>query len=423
MKVLLVSVNRERINMAAFPLGMSCVAEAARAAGHDVRELDFFPEKDPEAALKDVIGSFSPEVIGVSLRNIDDQCMASANMLIDQAKEAVLDCRRSSRAPVVLGGAGYSIFPESALEYCCADFGISGEGEVAFPMLLHALEHGGSVTGVPGLFTKHGGASEKMRFAKDLDALPLPGYAMWKSMADKPGVWLPIQSRRGCAMNCSYCSTASIEGLATRMRSPEKVIENLRAGVDSGFRDFYFTDNTFNLPQRYAKDLCAEIIRSGLDMNWRCIIYPTHADDELAELMFRAGCREISLGFESGCEHILKGMNKKFLPGDIKETNRIFAAHGVMQTGFLMLGGPGETRQTAVESVAFAESLDLTMLKITTGIRIYPNTLLAEKAVDEGMIEMDDNLLFPRFYIEDALKEWLPEQADKWVREKKNWIR
>ena len=89
--------------------------------------------KDIPAAVEEAIRSFQPEVIGVSVRNIDDQSMEQGRFLLDQAKEVVRLCRGFSAAPIVIGGAGYSIFPESALEYLGADMGIQGEGEAAFP--------------------------------------------------------------------------------------------------------------------------------------------------------------------------------------------------------------------------------------------------------------------------------------------------
>ena len=86
------------------------------------------------------IDEFAPQVIGISVRNIDDQVKGSNRFLLDQAKEVVSLCRKLSKAPLVLGGAGYSMFPQSALEYVGADMGIQGEGEAAFPVLLKHIE-------------------------------------------------------------------------------------------------------------------------------------------------------------------------------------------------------------------------------------------------------------------------------------------
>ena len=106
----------------------------------------------------------------------------------------------------------------------------------------------------------------------------------------------------------------------------------------------------------------------------------------------------------------LRLLNKKYKPAEVAEISAIFSAAGIKRNGFLMLGAPGETRQTVEESLAFAESLHLNALKISSGIRIYPDTALAARAVAEGIIDRDDDLLFPRFYMATAVRDWLPER-------------
>jgi radical SAM superfamily enzyme YgiQ (UPF0313 family) len=180
--------------------------------------------------------------------------------------------------------------------------------------------------------------------------------------------------------------------------------------VSSGFRNFNFVDNTFNLPPYYAKELCRRILARGLDINLWCIVYPKWIDSELVELMARVGCREISLGFESGSDHMLASFNKRFKTEEVRTVARMFADAGIFRRGFLMLGGPGETRETVEESLSFAESLGLDALKVTVGLRIYPETRLAATALAEGIIQPDDDLLWPRFYLAPRLRGWLPER-------------
>jgi len=133
MRVLLISANTEQTNMLPLPLGLNCVAVATRNSGHDVRFLDLLTEKDTEEVLKLTIKSFNPEIIGISIRNIDDQTMTPPRFLLDQVKEIIGECRNVSDVPIVLGGPGYSIFPVSALNYLEVDMGIQGEGEIVFP--------------------------------------------------------------------------------------------------------------------------------------------------------------------------------------------------------------------------------------------------------------------------------------------------
>ncbi len=410
MKVLLISANAEKASIPPLPLGPALIAAACRRAGHEASLLDLMFAEDPPAAVHDAVEEFRPDVIGVSVRNIDDQNMASPKFLLPPVREIVAACRGFSDAPIVLGGAGYSIFPESALSYLGADMGVRGEGETLFPELLDRLARGAPVEGLPGLYLPNLPPSGRV-FADNLDGLALPEPGGWiPSLPSDSELWVPVQSRRGCPLDCTYCSTSAIEGRGIRRRSPRAVVEWMSRLVSRGFHNFHFVDNTFNLPPYYAKALCRGIIQEGLDVNLWCIIYPKWIDRELTSLLARAGCREASLGFEGGSDHRLASYNKQFNTKEVRTVSRMFGDAGIRRIGFLLLGGPGETRESVEESLAFADSLGVESLKVTIGLRIYPQTPLAATARAEGVIDSDDNLLQPRFYLAPSLRDWLPER-------------
>jgi radical SAM superfamily enzyme YgiQ (UPF0313 family) len=421
-KVLLISANTEAINMPIIPSGLACVAAAASAARHTVELVDLLAAADPGRVLQEALRGFRPDVVGISVRNIDNQDMRSPRFLLEQVKDVVAVCRRFSRAPIVLGGAGYSIFPESVLAYLQADMGIQGEGEVAFPMLLERLARNLDVSDVPGVCLSGRRAQPARVGPGTLDFFPLPDFRPWQAAAVKADLWLPLQTRRGCPLECSYCSTPAIEGHTLRERSAEIVADAVARYSRDGFRRIYFTDNTFNLPPSYALEFCRALASRHLGVAWRCILYPTCVDEELVQEMARAGCREVSLGFESGSESVLRNMNKRFTPADVRRTCTLLAGHGIRRTGFLLLGGPGETMESAEESLVFADSLALEAVKVTAGIRIYPGTALAKTALEQGMITKDDDLLFPRFYLAAGLGKQLFELVADWTAARPNWI-
>ena len=423
MRVLLISANTERINLPTFPLGLACVAQATLDKGHDVEWLDLMAERDPESAVKRRIKTLQPQVIGISVRNIDDQNMANPRFLLEQARDVVRFCKRVSEAPIVLGGAGYSLFPQSSLEDLGADMGIQGEGESAFPLMITALEESRSLSGLPGLYLRGHGLQGEREFAPDLDTLPLPDPHLFSTAAyEGEDFWVPVQSRRGCPMRCSYCSTETIEGHALRKRSPEQVVQWIARWVEAGSRRFQFVDNTFNLPPSYALTLCSRLAEAQPPIIWRSILYPGKLDEKLVKSMARAGCREVSLGFESGCDEVLKEMNKHFRSKDVLDAAKMLSDCGIHTMGFLMLGGPGETRDSVEETLAFVSGLNLDALKITIGIRIYPHTKLSKTAVQDGLITEEDDLLFPKFYMVRGLEGWLRETVAKKLREHPNWI-
>ncbi|UCF01324.1 MAG: cobalamin-dependent protein [Deltaproteobacteria bacterium] len=424
MKVLLISANTEQINMPTLPLGLACVAAATRKAGHEVAYLDLMAQEDVQEVIKEAMEERSPDVVGISVRNIDDQVMDNPDFLLEQVREVVASCRSFSDAPIVLGGAGYSMYPEAALEYLGADMGIQGEGELAFPTLLDKIQRNHDFSDTPGLCLPGLGLQAKRAFAKNLDAFPFPEDHLWSSSAitGDAEFLLPFQTRRGCPMNCSYCSTSTIEGEILRKRAPALVVEEISRQAEKGFDRFFFVDNTFNLPVSYATELCQKLAAAALDITWRCILYPWRVDEELVKTMVKAGCREVSLGFESGCEPVLQGMNKQYNSQDVRRITQILGEHGIHRMGFLLLGGPGETRESVEESLQFADSLGLEVVKVTTGIRIYPYTALARIALADGVISEDDDLLQPRFYLAEGLEDWLHETVHSWLGERPNWV-
>jgi radical SAM superfamily enzyme YgiQ (UPF0313 family) len=240
MKILLISANTEQINMPIVPLGMSYVGAAVQNAGHDVKLLNLMMVQDICRRISDSISGFSPDVIGISVRNIDDQVMKDPNFLLNGARRVVIECRSLSDAPIVLGGAGYSIFPQSALEYLNADMGIQGEGEKAFVMLLEQLERNGDISEIPGLCLPGKGLLKKCRYLKMLDYHPQPhlnAHLLLPSTLKKEDIWFPVQTRRGCAMNCSYCSTASIEGRLLRKHSVAYAVDFIRQYENAGIKN------------------------------------------------------------------------------------------------------------------------------------------------------------------------------------------
>ncbi len=408
--------------MPTLPLGLACVAAAAQKAGHNVALVDLMVEKDARSVLKGAVEGSRPDLIGVSIRNIDDQNMENPRFLLDPVKDIVAYCRRLSGATIVLGGAGYSIFPESALTFLGADMGIQGEGEATLSELIERIERGAGFSGVPGLYVRgHGLQCERM-FVKDLDLLPLPHADLLPLPSRKEELWMPVQTRRGCPLSCSYCSTGKIEGRTLRRRSPEIVVEWIAQWRKAGVHQFYFVDNTFNFPASYAKEICRKLIDQALNIRWWSILYPKGVDEELIACLARAGCEQVSVGFESGSERILEGMNKKFTLEEVRQISKMLSEYGIKRMGFLLLGSPGETRESVEESLLFADSLALDSMKVSAGLRIYPHTSLAKKAVEEGIIAPHDELLLPRFYLARGLEEWLPKTLKSWAATRPHWM-
>jgi radical SAM superfamily enzyme YgiQ (UPF0313 family) len=420
-KVLLIHQPDDAGAMTVLPLGAACIAAALEQAGHEVRQLSL--AGDPAEDLVACLTGFAAEVIGVSVRNIDDQTRAKPVFFLDSLREAIACCRRLSTAPIVLGGAGFSIFPQSVLAYLEADFGLRGEGEGAFLRLLDCLEQGKAPDGVPSLFRPDMPPLPPGDCLRLGDwPLPRPGRHLALPGLPDQELWVPVQSRRGCPMGCSYCSTPAIEGERRRCRPVGQVVDHLAEFSAAGCDHFFLVDNTFNLPRDYAEALCDRIIEAGLNITWRAILYPWQVSGRLIAKMAKAGCVEVSLGSESGSETMLGNYRKRFPPEEVRRISLLLREHGIRQLGFWLVGGPGEDRCTVQESLEFFDSLPLDALKVTVGLRIYPETPLALQALAEGVVASGDDLLRPRFYLADGLAGWLPDALRAWAAERPHWL-
>jgi len=406
------------------PLGLACVAQAAARSGYEVRMIDLVRAIDIRAETAAAIEEHKPDVVGISIRNIDDQAMRGTRFLFEDDRKVISLVRELTTCPIVLGGAGYSMFPDAILAETDADIGIEGEGESAFILVLERLQAKKSLEDLPGVHTKGKGPAKKRVLIRQPDGFPLPEPGLLLEGTDTyHDLWIPVQTRRGCPMNCSYCSTASIEGRILRKRPVKSVVEWISQLNDLGVRQLYFVDNTFNLPPSYATDLCRKMADARLDMKWRCILYPHRTGEELVAAMAEAGCSEVSIGSESANDNVLKKMNKRFRRGDVAKVSSLLRKYGIKQMGFLMLGAPGENRDSVKESLEFSDSLGFDSLKISVGIRIYPGTELAREARSEGIIAPEDNLLVPRFYFTPGLdEEWVRETIAQYAATRPSWI-
>ncbi len=408
MKVLLISANTEKLNMPTIPIGLAYVANSTRRAGHDVVLLDLMFEADPLEAVKKKILEQSPDAIGISVRNIDDQNLQNPEFLLPKVRPIVATCRSESPAPIILGGSGYSLFPDAVLTYLGADMGIEGDSEIVFPLILERLSSKAPYDDLPGLHIAGRTGGVAPLFTQNLNICNFPDQEIFSCTdPSRTDVWIPVQTRRGCPNNCSYCATFRIQGRTIRFCSPQIIVDGLSRLVRAGFRQFYFVDNSFNIPESHALALCRSMKRLTTNLRWRAIIYPEFVSEELVREMAASGCNEVALGFESGNEIVLRALNKRFSPDKVRRVSDQFAEHGIRRTGFLLLGAPGETRESVEESLAFAASLRLDALRVTVGIRLYPHTPLARTAVEEGVIRDDDDLLSPRFYLAAGLEPWI----------------
>jgi radical SAM superfamily enzyme YgiQ (UPF0313 family) len=412
-RVLLVSTNRERQPYPVVPNGLACVASALDAAGHHVRFLDLCFANNPAAIARRAAGEFRPDIIGVSVRNIDNSDAIALRHYTPEARDILRALREAApAAKVIAGGAAFGVAPEALFRDLGVDYAVAGDGERASVALVDALCSGAPVENLPGLVRDRNGTVVFTPPGEDadLDSLPQPALHRWVDLAryQRHGATIPIQTKRGCVYKCVYCTYRNVEGWGYRTREPELVadeIEELK--VEAGVRHFDFVDSTFNSPPGHALQVCEAITRRNLAVQLDTTNFtPAAASSELLGAMKIAGFRSLGITAESASDSVLDKLEKGFNAAKVREVAERVEKHGIKTLWIFLVGGPGETRLTMEETLSFAKwrLLRGDAVYLTVGLRIYPGTTLHRIAIAEGVVAPTSTLLDPAFYFSSELK-------------------
>ena len=193
----------------------------------------------------------------------------------------------------------------------------------------------------------------------DLDTLPPPD----KSQVDRryfTDVGIDsIQTKRGCALRCEYCTYPTIEGRAVRQRDPAKVADEMVAAkvLHPELTHFFIVDSNFNIPPRHAKAVCRELIARRFDTPWTCYANPNGFDAELAGLMAKAGCVGMEIGSDSGVDEVLLRLKKGFRTDKIMAMHELCTQAGLKDCHTFILGTQGETLADVGRTLDFLHEL------------------------------------------------------------------
>ena len=422
-KILLISTNRCTAPEPVFPLGLAHLNAALREAGHQTQWYDCLPGSDH---FEETLASYRPDCIGISLRNIDDVLIRKQETFFDELASLCARIRRHTGSPIVLGGSGFSILPERLLDLAGADFGICGEGEAAFVSLLAALENGGQFHRIPGLLFRENGnvvtngssvASTEARLGEADWPVSIRDHYLHSSGT------LNLQTQRGCAFRCCYCTYPLIEGRQHRRRPAEAVAEEFDQLRRLGAKYVFIVDSVFNSSPRHVAEVCEAILRRDVKISWGCFLRPQDLTSELMKLMARAGLSHIEFGSDSFCDDVLASYQKGFSFEDIFQSSELARAANVDYCHFLISGGPGETHETLEEGFENSRRLKNAVIMAVVGMRIYPGTPLFERAVAEGRLTRGQDLLAPTYYISPAVTaESVFAQLQEFARRSPSWI-
>lgn len=413
-RVLLVSTNTERQPYPVVPNGLAAVASSLAHAGHHVELLDLCFERSPVESARAAARRLKPDVVGVSVRNIDNSDAVALQHYTPEASAVVRELRAAAPAGshLVAGGAAFGVAPEALFSELGVDYAVAGDGERASVALIDALAAGREPGAIPGVVRREGESTVFLPPGEDadLDSLPALRLAKWTNLKryQRHGATVPVQTKRGCVYRCVYCTYRNVEGFGYRTRSPALVAEEIaELRRDAGVRHVDFVDSTFNSPPGHAIEVCEEIERRKLGVQLDTTNFtPATAPRELLSAMRAAGFRTLGITAESASDAVLDRLEKGFSAAKAREVAERVERAGIRTLWIFLVGGPGETPATLEETLSFAAWRlgrgDAVYL--TVGLRIYPGTTLHRIALDEGVVAARDTLLSPRFYFSPALQ-------------------
>lgn len=383
MKLLLLSLPGDEENDGSlFPLGIGYIA-ASLKHDHDVEVYHYNKLRPVIDDIKAKLYSFRPQIVGLTCTTFN---RGYVKMMIGLIKDI------DSEIMIVVGGVHASFCYEQVLKQYGADVVVIGEGELTFADLCSSLEKKTPLDTVRGIAYRENSdvvLNPPREIVQNLDELAMPDYSYAKPFIERSGMGFLITSR-GCPVRCTFCSTSSFWGQKVRMHSVARVVDEMEMLISQfNVRKIFFHDDTFNLGIARVKAICDEITARGIEIEWGCSCRVTPVSEDMISAMVGAGCRHICWGIESGSETMLKKINKKITLSQIRNAYEISKKFSnIMSTGaFTMVGNPGETVNTILESVDFMNTIPITDRPSSSKLYILPGTLLYEGLKKEGHIE------------------------------------
>ena len=406
MKVLLVQqdLGIREVKHPMFPIGLSYIAAALREHGVKIFDPNAY---DPPSAFKELqkeVKNFKPDIVGLSIRNIDTMELRNLYTHYKTVRPTIQRIKEiDPRIIIIVGGTGFSLFAKDIMERISEiDFGIYLEGEESTPELLANLK---TSENVKGIFIRKDG---KVCFTGQrpfLDFANLPIPRMDPDVIDMTTYMGPsyniigIQSKRGCILECAYCSYPFLNGKYLRLRDPVMVVDQIEYMVkEFGMEHFAFVDSVFNIPEKHAIEICKEIIQRKLNVRWGAWCHVNNFSEEFLSLAKEAGAIQIDFSPDAVTNNGFTALKKGITQRDIKKNLKIVRKVKGVGIGYnFFCSIPGQTFMDTVRTLILLFKIPL-LLPGRGGvglgwIRIEPYTEIYQTAIKEGIINKDTALL------------------------------
>lgn len=371
------------------PTDLMYLAAVAEKAGLEAKINDYSQNGDYEADLKE----FNPDYLVVNIAT------PTLEHDLDAVKKAKEIC---PNVITIAKGAAFLTLSERIIkEHNELDFGILGEAENTLKEILE----GKPKAEILGLYYKENGEVKftgNRPFIEDLDSLPFPARHLVDNniyrRPDNNKVQATIKVSRGCPFHCFFCLATPVSGAKVRRRSPENIVAEIKECVEKyNIKNFLFWSDIFNIDKDWTMKLCQTIIDSGLKITWSANTRADTADLEMAEMMYKSGCRLVSIGVESGSQYMLEKMGKKITLNDVRRTVKVFKKAKIRIYNYFVIGLPWETEETVEETIKFAIELNSDFISFYTATPL-PGSRFYDYALEHNLFDKETSFENAYYY-------------------------
>ncbi|MCL2134102.1 MAG: cobalamin-dependent protein [Candidatus Bathyarchaeota archaeon] len=365
------------------PLGIGYLAAVLEKNSFKVEIIDCQASRYTYEDFKREIIKRKPDVVGVT----------APTRLYNSAKE-VLKISKETHPDTVtlLGGAHATFWNEKALQECPQlDVVVRKEGEYTLLDLVHRLEAGKDIKDVVGTTQRKDDGfifNADRPFIENLDELPFPARHLWDldAIRKQEDMFYLITSR-GCTAWCNFCAAVRMFGRRYRMRSIQNVVDELEFLCKTyNAENFTFCDDAFTVDMKRTEELCEEINKRDLKIKWNMGTRVDRVSRELLQKMKDAGCVSMWCGLESGTQEVLNDMHKGISTDQTRKALKWVRELGLKPTPNVLLGYPGETMETALKSIKFAEEVSPDEIAYYNIATPYPGTPMYDEVMKNGWI-------------------------------------
>lgn len=336
------------------PIELMYLAAIAKNSGYECKIKDYSVNNETLDDFSRDLKAFDPDYLLINVATPTLESDLNVCCVAKVIKQNVV---------TIATGAYFLSFDIEVLENNpCLDLIIKGEPEFIFKDIIENKPY----EDILGLSYRKNGmvvSNGRRPFIENLDDIPFPARDILDNnlfkRPDNNKVQTIIKVSRGCPFHCFFCLATPVSGAKVRLRSAKNIVDEIKECVEKyNIKNFIFWSDVFDVNRDWVIILCQEIIDSGLKITWSSNSRADLIDEELADMMYKSGCRLVSMGVESGSQEILDKMGKNLTLKQVRNAVKIFKKAKIKLYNYFVIGLPWEDEKHIEETIKFAIELN-----------------------------------------------------------------